>query len=44
MRSRHLKMMCTGEMGQEAQPSSQPFLLASQGSPGAFSVVAQFLL
>lgn len=35
MRSQRLKRMCTGE---EAQPSSQPFLLAPQGSPAAFAV------
>lgn len=30
MRSQHLKRMCTGEMRQEAQPSSQLFSWAAQ--------------
>lgn len=39
MRSQRLKMTCTGEMGQEAQPSSQPFCWLQPGSPGVFSLV-----
>ena len=34
MRSQHSKMTCTGEMGQEAQPSSQPFRWLQPGIPG----------